>query len=206
MNNTSVESWLKDGCGRCDNFKTPACKVHQWHDELIALRKLLQSTGLTEEMKWGSPTWTLDGKNVVMLAAFKDFASLNFFKGAVLKDPEGLLESPGPNSHHARYLKFRSPADVKSRKKGALALLEQAMELERAGVKITPKKTLTLPEELEARLGKDAALKKAFEALTPGRQRSHALYVAGAKQAETRERRVDKCAEDILAGRGFNER
>lgn len=207
MNNTSVESFLADGCGRCDHFKTPQCKVHLWEAELAALREVLKASGLTEEMKWGAPCYTLDGKNVAMLVALKECAAISFFKGAALQDADGLLESPGPNSRFGRYLKVRSMAEVKARRKAAKALLAQAIELERAGVKVAPAPAAEpVPEELERRLKKDAALRKAFEALTPGRRRSHILHVSGAKQSETRERRVERCAEDILAGRGFNER
>lgn len=207
MNNTSVESFLEDGCGRCEHFKTPACKVHLWTAPLEALRELLLAAGLGEEMKWGSPCYTLNGKNVIMLVALKDCCAISFFKGAALVDDEGLLESPGPNSRFGRYLKFRSLADVKARKKVTKKLIEQAIELERAGKKVTPPSAVEpVPAELKQRLETDAKLRKAFEALTPGRRRSHILHVSGAKQSETRERRVDRCAEDIFAGRGFNER
>ncbi len=206
MNNTSVESYLRDGCGRCEKFQTPECKVHLWAKPLVALRALLNATELVEEMKWGSPTYSVDGKNVVMLTSFKEFCALSFFKGAAMKDDEGLLEAPGPNSHHARFLKFQSAADVKRLGPAARRFIAQGIELERAGVKVAKPTVAALPAELEARLAKDASLKKAFEALTPGRQRSHVLHISGAKQAETRERRVDACAKVILAGRGFNER
>lgn len=207
MNNTSVDSYLRDGCGRCEKFQTPECKVLQWTKPLTALRAMLNEAGLVEEMKWGSPTYTLDGKNVVMLASFKEYCALSFLKGAVLKDEEGLLDSPGPNSQHVRFLKFLTLADVKKHRAAAKGFIQQAIELERVGVKVAPKAVkLVLPDELVARFARDGALKKAFEALTPGRQRSHVLHISGAKQAETRERRVDACAEHILAGRGFNER
>lgn len=207
MNNTSVDSYLSDGCGRCEKFQTPECKVHLWAKPLVALRALLNATELVEEMKWGSPTYSVGGKNVVMLVSFKDFCALSFFRGAVMQDDDGLLESPGPNSQHVRFLKFRTLADVKTHRAAAKRFIEQAIELERAGVKVAPKATkVALPEELVARFARDAALKQAFEALTPGRQRSHVLHISGAKQVETRERRVDACAEAIRAGRGFNER
>lgn len=208
MNTTSVDAYLRDGCGRCDKYQTPDCKVHLWTKPLVALRALVQDTELAEEMKWGSPCYTLDGKNVVMLVSFKEHCALQFFKGALLEDPAGLLESPGPNSHHVRLLKVRTMADVTKHRAAAKRFLAQAIELERAGAKVQkPAAAATaLPDELTRRLAAEPALKKAFDALTPGRQRSHVLHISGAKQAETRERRVDRCAEDILAGRGFNER
>lgn len=207
MNNTSVESFLRDGCGRCDHFKTPECKVHQWTEPLEALRELLLAAGLEEQMKWGSPCYMLDGKNVIMLVALKDCCAISFFKGAALVDDEGLLERPGPNSRFGRYLKFRSFAEVKAKKKITRRLVEQALELERTGTKVkAPSAAEPVPAELASRLATDPVLRRAFEALTPGRRRSHVLQISGAKQAETRERRVERCAQDILAGRGFNER
>lgn len=207
MNNESVDSYLRDGCGRCEHYKTPQCKVHRWGEALKALRGLVLSCGLTEEMKWGSPCYTLNGKNVVMVAAFKDFCALSFFKGAALVDDAGLLESPGPNSRHARFLKFQSAEEVIAKRNQAKRLVEQAKELERAGTKIAPaSEPEPLPVELEERLAADRDLRQAFEALTPGRKRSHILHISGAKQSETRMRRVERCTPDILAGRGFNER
>jgi len=207
MNTTSVDAYLADGCGRCDLYRTPQCKVHTWTAPLIALRALLNETPLVETMKWGAPCYTLGGKNVVMLAALKGYCTLSFFKGAALEDPEGLLESPGPNSQHAMQLRFRSLDEVEARRGAAAAFVAQAIALEQAGVK-TPRTTSTtaLPEELQRSLDADPTLAAAFAALTPGRQRSYALHVSGAKQAETRARRAERCAPDILAGRGFNER
>ncbi|MFZ5440094.1 MAG: YdeI/OmpD-associated family protein [Myxococcota bacterium] len=208
MNTTSVDAYLRDGCGRCDKYQTPACKVHLWTKPLEALRALVKATGLVEEMKWGSPCYTLGGKNVVMLVSLKEYCAIQFFKGSLLEDPEALLESPGPNSQHVRLLKLRSAADITKHRAAVKRFLAQAIELEGAGVTVKkkPAASLELPEELARRLAAEPALGKAFEALTPGRQRSHVLHIAGAKQPETRERRVDRCAEDILAGRGFNER
>ncbi|NMO16779.1 hypothetical protein HPC49_09035 [Pyxidicoccus fallax] len=207
MNNTSVDSYLRDGCGRCEHYKTPACKVHRWTKALEALRELVLASGLVEEMKWGCPCYTLGGKNVVMVTAFKEYCALQFFKGAALVDDAGVLESPGPNSRFARFLKFQSVEDVIARRPVARRLVDQAIALERAGTKVAPKAAPEpVPVELERRLAADPALRRAFEALTPGRQRSHILHISGAKQSETRERRVDRCAPDILSGRGFNER
>ena len=207
MNNTSVDSYLQDGCGRCEHYKTPACKVHLWTNALVGLRELLLSSGLVEEMKWGSPCYTLGGKNVVMLMSFRESCALQFFKGAALVDDEGLLESPGPNSRFGRFLKFRSIEEVLARKAVTRRLVEQAILLERAGKQVVVASAPEpVPVELEQRLEADADLRRAFEALTPGRRRSHILHISGAKQSETRARRVDRCAPEILAGRGFNER
>ena len=206
MNRTSVDAYLQDGCGRCEHYQTPSCKVHLWTPGLVALREIVFASGLVEAMKWGSPCYTLEGKNVVMIVSFRESFGLSFFKGAALPDDEGVLESAGPNSHHARMLRFRNVEEVPARAAAASRLLADAISLERAGGKTAPAAAAPLPEELTARLDADPVLREAFEALTPGRRRSHALHVSGAKQAETRARRVDRCAEDILAGRGFNER
>jgi uncharacterized protein YdeI (YjbR/CyaY-like superfamily) len=207
MNIFSVDDYLRDGCGRCEHYRTPACKVHRWTSVLEGLRRLALDCGLVEEVKWGCPCYTLAGKNVIMVAAFKDYAALQFFKGAALVDELGLLESPGPNSKIGRLLKLRSPEDFVARRTIARGLIEQAMALERAGTKVARTAAAEpLPVELERRLASDASLRRAFEGLTPGRRRSHVLHISGAKQSETRERRVDRCTEDILAGRGWNER
>ncbi len=207
MNRTSVDAYLRDGCGRCVHYRTPACKVRTWTPVLEALRAIAQASGLTETMKWGSPCYTLAGKNVLMVVAFKESCALQFFKGAALVDDAGLLESPGPNSRFGRFLRFRSVAEVTARRAVATRLIEQAMALERAGTKVVGAAAPEpVPDELARRLAADPALGRAFAALTPGRRRSHVLHISGAKQPETRARRVERCAPDILAGRGFNER
>jgi uncharacterized protein YdeI (YjbR/CyaY-like superfamily) len=203
----SVEAYLQEGCGRCEHYRTAQCKVHLWSEPLRALRKLVLSCGLEETVKWGVPCYTVGGKNVLLVAAFRGHCALQFFRGTELHAEAGVLESPGPNSRSVRYLKFRSLKEVKER--GALAkeLIRQAVALEED--KVTKAPTIAaepIPAELARRLKKEPALRKAFDALTPGRRRSHILHISGAKQEETRERRVEKCVPDILAGRGFNER
>lgn len=207
MLRTNVDDYLRDGCGRCEHYQTPACKVRGFRPVLEALRELVLSSGLVEELKWGSPCYTLGGKNVVMVVAFKEQCALTFFQGAALTGDEGALVSPGPNSRFARYLPFRSLEEVRARRDLALRLIEQASALQRAGTKVVPSAPREpMPAELEQRLTTDPALRRAFAALTPGRQRSHILHVSGAKQSATRVRRVDACAPLILAGRGFLER
>ncbi len=202
-----VDDFLRDGCGRCERAATPACKVNDWREVLVALRVLALESGLVEDRKWGFPCYTLDGKNVLMVTVFKEHAALSFFKGAAMTAGEGLLEAPGASSRFMRLLKVRSVAELRGRRPAAKALIEQAIALERAGTKVdAAPASEPVPDELNERLSRDRALRRAFDALTPGRRRSHILHVAGAKQPETRARRVDKCAEAILAGRGFNER
>ena len=207
INNTSVDSFLADGCGRCDRFQTPECKVHTWTAGLVALRDLLRSTDLTEEMKWGSPCYTLNGKNVVMITAFNDSFALSFHKGVLLTDPDGVLERPGPNSHAGRLLRFTSTDEVGPRRELAARFVQQAIELERSGAEVPARtKTEAMPPELRELLDTDGQVQAAFEALTPGRQRSYVLHVSGAKQSTTRSARAARCVPKILSGKGFNER
>lgn len=207
MITTDVDVFLADGCGRCEQFATPACKVRRWPEVLAELRALLLDSGLTEEMKWGSPCYTDDGRNVVMLGALKDGCALGFFKGALLADPDGLLESPGPNSQAARQLRFRSVDEVRAKGEATRAFLAQAIAVERSGAKVAFREAPEPePEELTAVLDADPAARAAFDALTPGRRRSHILHVLGAKQAATRRVRAERCLPKILAGKGFLDR
>ena len=207
MNTESVDAFLADGCGRCAHYKSPQCKVRQWPDVLQAVREILIASGLREEMKWGAPCYTLNGKNVAMMVALRKNCAVSFFRGAHLEDPQGLLEAPGPNSRLGRYLKFETLEEVLLKRLYCQDLLAEAIALEQSGVKAkreAPQELL--PEELLQRLLAEPTLQSAFAALTPGRQRSHILHIGGAKQVETRLRRVDRCVEAILQGKGFNER
>lgn len=207
MNNRSFDSFLEDGCGRCDKYQTPDCKVLSWTEPLVALREILNDTVLDEEMKWGSPCYTLDGKNVLLVAARADHCSVGFMKGFALDDPDELLEAPGPNSRYARLMKFRSVDDVYAHRESLVGFLHQAIELHRSGVDVQPDSEFEpMPAELEQRLASDPELQAAFDALTPGRQRSYNLYVGGAKKSETREARVERSIPKIYAGKGYNER
>jgi uncharacterized protein YdeI (YjbR/CyaY-like superfamily) len=207
INTDGFDAYVRDGCGRCEHFRTPACKVHRWTAELTLLRDLVLSAGLVETMKWGSPCYTVDGKNVVMLASFKEHCALSFFQGAALGDDDGLLRSPGPNSRFVRAVYFESAAQVVAREPTLRRLLQQAIDRERAGQKVDAVPAAEpIPAELHQLLDGDGALGAAFAALTPGRRRSHILHVRGAKQAATRVRRAEQCAVDIAAGRGFRER
>ena len=203
-----IDTYFNSGCGRCKLFDTPACKVHTWHQELDFLRKLiLESTNLNEEMKWGMPCYTVNKKNVLMLAAFKEYCSLSFFKGALITDPDMLMESPGENSQAVKQFKFRSIDEVKNHKESIKSFIYEAIELEQKGAKITFKKATEydVPEEFQHRMERNPALKEAFYKLTPGRQRAYLLHFGQAKQSATRETRIDKCHPGILAGKGLNE-
>lgn len=207
MNDISVEAYLADGCGRCELYQTPQCKVHLWTDPLVALRERVLASGLTETMKWGAPCYTLDGQNVVMMSALKEFVALSFFKGALLDDVHDLLEAPGPNTRHARLLKFTSVDQVQKRAEAIADYLAQAIANERAGRRVERVEAPEpMPEELQAVLDGDPAAAAAFDALTPGRRRSYVLHVGGAKQAKTRAARAERCIPKVLTGKGFNER
>lgn len=206
MNRDTVDSYLRDGCGRCEHYQTPQCKVHLWTKPLMALRALVREAGLVEALKWGSPTYSVDGKNVLMILSFRESCALSFLQGAALTDTDGILESAGPNSHYARLFRVKKADDVKRREGSLRALIDQAVAFSRAGGKVERAPAKELPEELTALLADDPTLAAAFEALTPGRKRSYALHVGGAKQAATRTRRAEACIAGILGGRGFNER
>ncbi len=204
---SAIDAYLQRGCGRCDRYDTPDCKVHSWQEVLVALREVALQCGLTEECKWSQPCYTHAGKNIVMIAAFNDNCTLSFFRGALLSDPKGILEKPGVNSQVARVVRFHDVAAVHNLSSQLKELIKQAIDVARSGERVqTDKRPEPMPAELQSALAADTALNKAFTALTPGRQRSYILHVSAAKQAATRASRVEKCREKILRGEGFNER
>lgn len=181
-------------------------KSDQWSDVIAALRPILLESGLREEIKWAKPCYSHDGKNIAIVQEMKDFLALMFFKGALLTDPEGVLQAQGPNSRSARRICFTSRDDVARLGPAVAACLDEAIQVEEAGLAVDPPAALELTEELRRRLDHDPELKAAFEALTPGRQREYNLHISAAKQASTREARVDKCAPKIRQGKGFRDR
>ena len=202
-----VDEYLAIGCGRCPLVNTPDCKVHQWVPILEALRGILLDCGLTEEHKWSAPCYTADGKNICVLGAFKDDCRLGFFKGALLEDPQGLLDAPGPNSRSARQLRFTAVEEVAELERDIRAFIRQAIALEKAGKQVPKSDALPpQPVELTQRFAQDAVLKAAFLRLTPGRQRGYLLHFAAAKQSATRTARIDKYTPSILAGKGLHDR
>jgi uncharacterized protein YdeI (YjbR/CyaY-like superfamily) len=178
----------------------------KWPDEMTALRPTLLDSGLTEEIKWGTPCYSHDGRNIVILQEMKGFLALMFFKGALLTDPEGVLEEQGPNSKLARRIRFTSVEDVARLTDIVKAYIDEAIRVEEAGLESGAPPELVPVDELQNRLEQDPAFKVAFESLTPGRQREYNLYFSGAKQAKTRTARVEKYAERILDGKGFRDR
>ena len=172
---------------------------------MSALRPVFAKCGLVEDLKWGKPCYSNDGKNIVIMQPMKNFLALMFFKGALLADPEGLLEEQGPNSRSARRLCITSVGDVKARTKAIRAFVAEAIAAEEEGREVGPRPELELVGELQRRLHANAPLQAAFAGLTPGRQREYNLFISGAKQATTREARVDKCVEKILDGKGLRD-
>jgi uncharacterized protein YdeI (YjbR/CyaY-like superfamily) len=179
----------------------------RWQAEIAAAQRLLAGLGMKEECKWGKPTYTVDGENIVILQGFKEYFALGFFQGALLKDPKKLLVQLG-QTHAARVMKFTSVKEITAQAATIKAHVREAIAVEKAGLKLEPKKTsdYPVPEELKERLARDPRLKRAFEALTPGRQRSYLYHFGSAKQPATRMARIDKAVPAILAGRGFLER
>ena len=178
----------------------------QWPDEIAALRPLLLATGLDESVKWGKPCYALGDANVVLVQEFSDHLALMFFKGVLLEDPAGVLEDQGPNSHAAKRMTFRSVEDVQRRADVVTAYVTKAIAVEEAGMPLPPRPEEEMADELQERLAGDPDLAAAFDDLTPGRQREYNLHVSGAKQASTRERRVDKIVPRILDGKGLRDR
>lgn len=181
-------------------------RSEMWPDEMVALRPMLLDGGLTEEFKWYKPCYTHGGKNIVIVQEMKEFLALMFFKGALLQDPDGVLEDQGPNSRSARRIRFASVDDVARLGDRVRALVAEAIEVEEAGLAVDPGPELVLVDELQIRLEEDPALQAAFESLTPGRQREYNIYFSGAKQAKTRVARIERYAEKIIAGKGLRDR
>ncbi len=182
-------------------------KDKKWGDELKKLQKIILSTGLTEELKWGQPCYTLDGKNVVLIHGFKDYFALLFMKGALMKDPNKLLIQQTENVQSGRQIRFTDGGEVTQLAPTLKKYVEDAIAVEKSGAKIEMKKTAAfkMPDEFKEVLEKKAKVKKAFEALTPGRQRGYLLHFSSAKQAKTREARIEKCLPQILAGKGMDD-
>lgn len=202
----SIDQYLTEGCGRCKLFQTPKCKVHHWSEELRLLRSIILQTGLTEELKWSMPCYTLNGKNILMLAAFKDYCSLSFFKGSLLKDELSLLISPGENSNTVRQFRFTDSKQIIKIKKVILQYIKESIAIEQSGVKIIATKSeKEIIPELQEAFDQNPKLETAFYKLTPGRQRGYLIYFSDAKQSATRASRIQKYVAKILAGQGFHD-
>ena len=179
----------------------------RWKAETAAMQRVLAGFAMKEERKWGKPTYTVDGKNIVIMQGFKEYFALGFFQGALLKDPKKVLVQLG-QVHAGRVMKFTSATDITAMAATIKAYVREAIAVEKAGLRMKQKTTsdFPVPEELSERFRKDPRFERAFEALTPGRQRSYLYHFAAAKQSATRRARIEKAMPAIFEGRGFLER
>lgn len=182
-------------------------KADKWKAEVKALRAIALSCKLTEELKWGHPCYSLEGSNVVLIHDFKEYCAFLFFKGALLKDPKGILIQQTRNVQAARQIRFTNARDIAKLASTLKSYIREAVDVEKSGAKVAFKKTREFPlvDEFRIRMQGMPALKTAFEALTPGRQRAYLLYFSSAKQSQTREARVEKCIPLILDGLGLDD-
>ncbi len=182
-------------------------KAKQWQEEFEKLRMIILDCGLTEELKWGVPCYTFEKRNIVLIHGFKEYCALLFFKGALLNDAKGILVQQTKNVQAARQIRFTHVWEIVRMKPILQAYIYEAIEVEKAGLKVKFRKTsdFKIPEEFQNKLDEIPALKTAFAALTPGRQRAYIFYFSQPKQSKTRESRVEKCTPRILNGKGLND-
>jgi uncharacterized protein YdeI (YjbR/CyaY-like superfamily) len=179
-------------------------RAKKWQEEMETLRMIILDCQLTEELKWGKPCYTFQNSNIVIIQGFKEFCALLFCKGALLKDPNGVLKRFGWQA--ARRIPFTNVREIVEMESILKAYIREAIEAEKAGLKVSLKKNPEpIPEELQNKLDEIPALKAAFDALTPGRQRGYILYFSAPKQSKTRESRVGKCMQQIFNGKGLND-
>jgi uncharacterized protein YdeI (YjbR/CyaY-like superfamily) len=182
-------------------------KDRKWQKEIKKLRMVILDCGLTEELKWGVPCYTHQKSNIVLIHVFKEYCAYLFFKGALLNDPKGILIQQTKNVQATRQIRFTNIREIVKMEPVLKAYIFEAIEVEKAGLKVDYKKTeeFEIPEEFQKKLDKSTALKTAFDTLTPGRQKAYILYFSAPKQSKTRESRVEKCMRQILNGKGLNE-
>lgn len=179
----------------------------KWQEEFRQLRRIILESRVAEEFKWGVPCYTFQNRNILLMHGFKDYCALLFVKGALLSDPRGILTQQTENTQAARQIRFTNPQEIIELEPALKAYIEEAIEVEINGLKVDFKKTaeFAIPEEFQRKLDEDPALRAAFSALTPGRQRAYLLYFSAPKQSKTRESRIEKCLQPILAGKGLND-
>ena len=182
-------------------------KAKQWQKELEQLRVTVLDCGLAEELKWGCPCYTFEERNIVLIHGFKEYCALLFFKGALLQDANGILIQQTENVQAARQIRFTNVQEIIKMERIIKTYIYEAIEVEKAGLKVDFKKgtALVFPEEFQRKLDEIPTLKTAFQALTPGRQRAYILYFSAPKQSKTRELRVEKCMQQMLDGKGLND-
>jgi uncharacterized protein YdeI (YjbR/CyaY-like superfamily) len=181
-------------------------RIKQWQEEVKTLRAVILDFPLTEELKWGLPCYSLEKGNVVIIQVFKDYCAVMFFKGALLKDAKGVLSTPG-KTQAGRQIRFTSAREIVEMEAVVKSYIHEAFEVEKAGLKVKYKKAtdFPIPEEFQKKLDELPALKAAFAALTPGRQKAYIFYVSAAKRSQTRESRVEQCMQQILSGKGLDD-
>jgi uncharacterized protein YdeI (YjbR/CyaY-like superfamily) len=182
-------------------------KATKWQNEFRLLRSIVLDCGLTETLKWGQPCYTFDDTNIVLIHGFKEYCALLFFKGALLKDNKKILIQQTENVQAARQVRFTDAREIKMLKATLKSYIYEAVKVEEAGLKVKYKKTsdFKIPEEFQSKLEQAPALKKAFAELTPGRQRAYLFYFSSAKQSKTREARINKYVQQIIAGKGMDD-
>ena len=181
-------------------------KATRWKPEAEQLREILLKCDLTEELKWGKPCYTHEGKNICIIQRMKDFLALLFFKGALLEDPNNVLEAQGPNSRSGYRMRFTSAQDVAKMAKNIKVYPREAIDAEKAGLQIKRAADFKIPQELKTSFIEDPDFKAAFERLTPGRRRGYALHFSAAKHSKTRAARIEKFRRHIVAGKGIHDR
>jgi uncharacterized protein YdeI (YjbR/CyaY-like superfamily) len=204
--NPLVDKYLRDGCMRCKYGGTEMCKVLPWREELELLRQIMLETGLTEEIKWGVPVYTKNGKNIVTVNALKESANLGFYKGVLMKDEHKILQQQG-NVQVGRIIRFTNPEIIKDLEEILKSYVYEAIAIEESGIKPEVKKNPEpVPEELNEAFDGDPIFETAFYSLTPGRQRGYIIHFSQPKQSASRRGRIEKYKEQILNGIGLNDK
>ena len=204
--NPKVDLFIADGCGRCDYYATDKCKVRSWQMELQHLRQIMLETGLVEDVKWGVPVYTHQDKNIVIVSALKDCVTFGFFKGVLLSDPKKILEQQGPSVQSARIIRFTAVDQIINLSDTIKEYVKEAVVIEESGVKVEFKKDLEpIPDELNDMFEDLPALRDAFYALTPGKQRGYIIHFSQPKQSASRISRIEKCIDKIMNGEGFHD-
>lgn len=204
--NPKVDKYLIDGCMRCKFGGTPRCKVLKWVEELKLLRQIVLDFNLTEEIKWGIPVYTANGKNILNVFALKESANIGFFKGSLLSDTHKILQQQG-NIQSSRIIRFTNVAEIEKIKDVLRSYILEAIAIEESGKKVAENKNPEpIPDELLQAFDEDPTFKKAFYALTPGRQRGYIIHYSQPKQQQTRIVRIEKSKDQIFRGIGLNER
>jgi len=204
---SDIEDYFSKGCGRCERFATPDCSTRRWTAGLRDLRRICLNSGLVETVKWGHPCYVHGGRNIVVLGALRGHYHVGFFNAALMRDPDGVLEKPGPNTPHPNTIRFANNTKPSEMEPIIVAYLKEAMGYAEAGIKPPKEESeVDLPDELVDALDSDPELAEAFHDVTPGRQRSYVINLRAAKKSETRISRIAKFRNGILLGKGATER